>query len=60
MKKLQTSGYDLMYRLEILKSILNGWKKILEKAETGERPLHSIGLENSKKTKECKKNLKRS
>ena len=40
MKKLQTSGYDLMYRLTILKSILNGWKKILEKSESGERPLH--------------------
>ena len=40
MKKLQTSGYDLMYRLTILKSILKGWQKILEKSETGERPLH--------------------
>ena len=40
MKKLQTSGYDQKYRLEILKAILKGWKSILEKAETGERPLH--------------------
>ena len=49
MKKLQTSGYDLMHRLEILKSILNGWKKILEKDETGERPLNrSIEFEKDK------------
>ena len=40
MKKLQTSGYDQNYRLEILKSILKGWKSIQEKAKTGERPLH--------------------
>ena len=40
MKKLQTSGYDSKYRLEILKSILKGWKIIKEKAEAGERPLH--------------------
>ena len=40
MKKLQTSGYSQEYRLEILKSILNGWKIIQEKAESGERPIH--------------------
>ena len=40
MKKLHTSGYDQNYRIEILKSILTGWKNILKKAETGERPLH--------------------
>ena len=53
MKNLQTSGYDLKYRLAILKSILNGWKKILEKAETGERPLHrSREFEKDKRIKE--------
>ena len=40
MKKLQTSGYDQDIRLEILKSIIKGWKSILEKDKTGERPLH--------------------
>ena len=40
MKKLQTSGYDQKFRLEILKSILKGWKTILQKAETGQKPLH--------------------
>ena len=40
MKKLQTSGYDQKTRLEILKSIIKGWKSILEKDKTGERPLH--------------------
>ena len=40
MKKLQTSGYDHKERLDILKSIKNGWQKILKKAESGERPLH--------------------
>ena len=40
MKKLQTSGYDHDMRLEILKSIINGWKNILEKDKTGQRPIH--------------------
>ena len=40
MKKLQTSGYDQNMRIEILKSILTGWKSIVAKAETGEKPLH--------------------
>ena len=40
MKKLQTSGYDESYRLEILKSIIKAWKRILEKNKSGERPLH--------------------
>merc|ERR1712030_144964 len=40
MKKLQTSGYDQKTRLVILKSIKHGWQKILEKAKTGEKPLH--------------------
>ena len=40
MKKLQSSGYDEKTRLEILKSIKNGWKEIVKKSENGERPLH--------------------
>ena len=40
MKKLQTSGYDKKFRVEILKSIIKAWKSILEKDRTGERPLH--------------------
>ena len=40
MKKLQTSGYDEKYRLEILKSIINAWKKMVQKSESGEKPLH--------------------
>ena len=40
MKKLQTSNYDQKTRLEILKSILEGWKKIVEKDKSGEKPLH--------------------
>ena len=53
MKKLQSSGYDQEYRLEILKSILKGWKKIQEKAESGERPLHrKREFEKEKRTKE--------
>ena len=40
MKKLQSSGYDVNVRLEILKSIKNGWNKIVKKSENGERPLH--------------------
>ena len=59
MKKLQTSGYKQEYRVQILKSILKGWKKILEKAETGERPLHrnrEFEKEKRKSEKENKKN----
>ena len=53
MKKLQTSGYDQKFRLEILKSILKGWKIIQEKAETGEKPLHrSREFEKEKREKE--------
>ena len=40
MKKLQSSNYSHKTRLQILKSIKNGWKKILSKAQSGERPLH--------------------
>ena len=40
MKKIQSSGYDIKTRLEILKSIKNGWKQIIIKSENGERPLH--------------------
>ena len=40
MKKLQSSGYDAKTRIEILKSIKNGWKQIIIKSENGERPLH--------------------
>ena len=55
MIKLQTSGYSQKYRLEILKSILNGWKTILEKAEKGEKPLHRAGNLKEKKDKKKKK-----
>ena len=40
MKKLQSSNYNHKERLQILKAIKKGWKIILRKAETGERPLH--------------------
>ena len=58
MKKLQTSGYDHQTRLEVLKSILNAWEKILEKSESGERPLHrkrEFNKEERAKAKEAKK-----
>ena len=45
-------------RLQILKSIKNGWEKILEKANTGERPLHrnrEFEEEKRRKEKENKK-----
>ena len=36
-----------------MKSILNGWKKILEKAESGEKPLHrNRDFEKEKRIKE--------
>ena len=40
MKKLQSSNYEHKERIQILKAIKKGWKSILKKAETGERPLH--------------------
>ena len=40
MKKSKSRGYYEKTRLEILKSIKNGWKMILKKSENGERPLH--------------------
>ena len=53
MKKLQTSGYDQEKRLEILKSILDGWKTIIEKDKSGEKPLHRPReFENEKRLKE--------
>ena len=58
MKKLQSSGYDHKTRLEILKSIMKGWKRILEKAESGERPLHrdrNYQKDERKEEKEKKK-----
>ena len=58
MKKLQTSGYNHKERLDILKSIKNGWHKILKKAESGERPLHrnrEFNKEQRRQEKEDKK-----
>ena len=58
MKKLQTSGYDVKYRLEILKSIIKAWKVIQTKAKSGEKPLHrprSFKKDERKKEKADKK-----
>ena len=43
MKKLQTSGYDQKMRLEILNSITNGWKSILETDKNGKVFKRAIG-----------------
>ena len=58
MKKLQTSGYDHDTQIQVLKSIKNGWQKILEKDRTGERPLHrnrEFNRDQRRKDKEDKK-----
>ena len=54
MKKLQSSGYDAKTRIEILKSITNGWKEILRKSESGERPLHRSRGYKKEERKEAK------
>ena len=54
MKKLQTSGYDVKFRIEVLKSILNGWKVILKKSENGERPLYRSRSYKKDERKEAK------
>ena len=54
MKKLQSSNYNHKERLQILKSIKQGWKIIRRKAETGERPLHRNRHHNKEKRTEEK------
>ena len=57
MKKLQSSGYDSKTRLEILKSIKNGWTQILAKSENGERPLHRSRRYKKEERKEEKRKV---
>ena len=58
MKKLQSSNYSHKERLEILKAIKHGWKQILKKAESGERPLHRSRNFNKEERKLAKENKK--
>ena len=58
MKKLQSSGYDSKTRLEILKSIKNGWNLIINKSHNGERPLLRSRGYMKEERKEGKRNKK--
>jgi hypothetical protein len=40
MQKLKNSGYDECFRLEILKSSLNGYEKIVEDSKNGLKPIY--------------------
>ena len=40
MQKLRNSGYDEKFRLEIAKSSLNGFQKILENNDKGIKPIY--------------------
>ena len=40
MQKLKNSGYDEKFRLEILKSCLNGFEKIVEDEKNGIKPIY--------------------
>ena len=46
MQKLRNSGYDEEFRLEVLKSTLNGYEKIVEDDKNGVKPMY--------RSKECK------
>ena len=40
MRKMKNSGYDEKFRLEVLKSSINGYEKILEDGEKGVKPVY--------------------
>ena len=40
MQKMKNSGYDEKFRLEVLKSSINGYEKILEDGEKGVKPVY--------------------
>ena len=40
MQKLKNSGYDECFRLEVLKSSINGYEKIVEDAKNGLKPIY--------------------
>ena len=40
MQKMKNSGYDENFRLEVLKSSINGFEKILEDAKNGLKPIY--------------------
>ena len=59
MMKLKISGYDHKMREEVLRSIENGWKKILSKDEKGERPLYRNKNYKKEEKAEEKENKKK-
>ena len=40
MQKMKNSGYDEKFRLEVLKSSINGYEKILEDHKSGSKPIY--------------------
>ena len=54
MQKMKNSGYDEKFRLEVLKSSVNGYEKILEDGEKGVKPVY-----RSKEWKEKMTGVKR-
>ena len=40
MERMRDSGYGERFRQEVLVSIINGWKKMLEEQEAGRRPIN--------------------
>ena len=40
MQKMLNSGYDQRFRKDILMSVKQAFKKILEKHNSGEKPIH--------------------
>ena len=40
MQKMKNSGYDVKFRLEVLKSSINGFEKIVEDSKNGIKPIY--------------------
>ena len=59
MQKLKNSGYDEKFRLEILKSSLNGFEKIVEDEKNGIKPIYRCKTWKEQNNWNSKKNFKK-
>ena len=59
-ERLRDSGYGKRFRVEIMKSILDGWKKMVEEQKKGGKPINCPRQWNQEERKDSKRSKKTS
>ena len=53
-ERLRDSGYSERFRVEVMKSILEGWRKMVEEQRKGGRPINRPRIWNQEEREDCK------